>query len=90
MGLVWWLFAIVSLIWVFNIDKGLQDLKLCVYFVCLCINACVYLCFLIKSSFVIDLFRLAETLITLKREETNVEIALSLSVCLFVSHKGRE
>lgn len=89
MGIVGWLFAIVPLIWVFNIDRSLQDLKLCVYFVGSRVYVRVYLCFPIKAGFLIDLFRVNLTLIMQKRKKGD-DGELYLSLCVFVSHKGRE
>lgn len=54
----------------------------------LCVNAWVYLCVPIKSSFVIDLFRVDMTLTTLKKKRGK-DGGCSVSICVFVTHKGR-
>lgn len=88
MGFVGWLFVALTLIWVVYIDSSLEDLKLLsrLLYVCLCVNAWVYLCVPIKSSFAIDLFWVDMTLIEEKGAKR--EVALSLFVCLW-QRKGR-
>lgn len=61
MGFVGWLCVAVTLMLVVYIDSGLQNLMLVSLLLCvsLCVNAWVYLCVPIKSSFLI--YRLGST-----------------------------
>lgn len=71
MRVVLWLCVVVTLIWVVYIDGRLQDLKLLsqLLYMCLVVNVWVYLCFPIKSSFAIDLFRVDMSLIMLQKKK---------------------